>query len=285
MYGGCTVTFLESTNPVTTVSGTSPIASTEGTIPVISIDDSTTDQKGAVQLEDSYTSTSVIKAATPKSVKDVYDYATILSGTLQDSIDSKSGTLLELSDTPSTYDVNKYLRSTNDGTEWHTVDSSSTFLDLTDTPTTYSGSVGKYLKVSSGELGLEYADIDGGTATTTVSGWDVYDATTYYADFEHNLNTNEISVFIIDVTTNKAVGVEDIEILNVNTIRIYVTDDTSLLKINVITGGFVDTDHNHDDRYYTESEVDTISGSLQTDINSKINNAAAIKWAIVFGGM
>ena len=245
------MTFLESTNPVVTISGSVPISSTDGPTPIISIEDATTDQKGAVQLEDSVTSTSVTKAATPSSVKEAYDYTTTVSGILQVNIDSKSGT----------------------------------FLELLDTPTTYSGHVGQFLKVALDGLRLEYTDIDGGTATTTISGWDAYDATTYYADFEHGLATDEISVFIIDTTTNKEVGVEDIEIISVNTIRVYVTDDTSSLKVNVITGGFVDTEHNHDDRYYTESEVDTISGSLQTNIDNKINTAGAIKWAIVFGGM
>ena len=60
---------------VTSVTGTSPIASTGGTTPDISIQDGTTTQKGAVQLEDSTSSTSTTKAATPASVKAAYDLA------------------------------------------------------------------------------------------------------------------------------------------------------------------------------------------------------------------
>jgi hypothetical protein len=60
---------------VTSVTGTSPIASTGGATPVISIQDGNTTQKGAVQLEDSTTSTSTTKAATPNSVKSAYDLA------------------------------------------------------------------------------------------------------------------------------------------------------------------------------------------------------------------
>ena len=48
--------------------------------------------------------------------------------------------LIYLTDTPSIYDDGKYLKSTVSGTEWATTSvSSSTLLDLTDTPSTYSG--------------------------------------------------------------------------------------------------------------------------------------------------
>lgn len=60
---------------VTSVTATSPLASTGGTTPAISIQDGTTSQKGAVQLEDSTSSTSTTKAATPNSVKSAYDLA------------------------------------------------------------------------------------------------------------------------------------------------------------------------------------------------------------------
>ena len=65
---------------ITSVSGTSPIASTGGSTPVISIQDGTTAQKGAVQLENSFTSTSTTTAATPAAVKAAYDFAVIASG-------------------------------------------------------------------------------------------------------------------------------------------------------------------------------------------------------------
>jgi len=60
---------------VTSVTATTPLASTGGTTPDISIQDGTTTQKGAVQLEDSTSSTSTTKAATPASVKAAYDLA------------------------------------------------------------------------------------------------------------------------------------------------------------------------------------------------------------------
>jgi hypothetical protein len=54
--------------------------------------------------------------------------------------------LISLSDTPSGYEDDKYLRSTTSGTEWDSVPSS--LLDLSDTPSTYSGIDGDYLRVT-----------------------------------------------------------------------------------------------------------------------------------------
>jgi hypothetical protein len=60
---------------VTAVTASSPLASSGGATPDISIQDGTTAQKGAVQLEDSTSSTSTTKAATPNAVKSAYDLA------------------------------------------------------------------------------------------------------------------------------------------------------------------------------------------------------------------
>jgi hypothetical protein len=73
--GSITISATGSGGTVTDVTGTSPIASTGGATPDISIQDGTTAQKGAVQLEDSTSSTSTTKAATPASVKAAYDLA------------------------------------------------------------------------------------------------------------------------------------------------------------------------------------------------------------------
>jgi hypothetical protein len=73
--GSITISATGTGGTVTSVTATSPLASTGGTTPDISIQDGTTAQKGAVQLEDSTTSTSTTKAATPNSVKSAYDLA------------------------------------------------------------------------------------------------------------------------------------------------------------------------------------------------------------------
>jgi hypothetical protein len=73
--GAITISATGSGGTVTSVTATSPLASSGGNTPDISIQDGTTAQKGAVQLEDSTSSTSTIKAATPASVKAAYDLA------------------------------------------------------------------------------------------------------------------------------------------------------------------------------------------------------------------
>lgn len=73
--GSITISATGSGGTVTGVTATSPLASTGGTAPDISIQDGTTSQKGALQLEDSTSSTSTTKAATPNSVKSAYDLA------------------------------------------------------------------------------------------------------------------------------------------------------------------------------------------------------------------
>ena len=73
--GSITISATGSGGTVTSVTATSPLASSGGNTPDISIQDGTTTQKGAVQLEDSTSSTSTTKAATPNSVKTAYDLA------------------------------------------------------------------------------------------------------------------------------------------------------------------------------------------------------------------
>lgn len=60
---------------VTGVTATSPLASSGGTAPNLTIQDASTTQKGAVQLENSISSVSTTTAATPSSVKTAYDLA------------------------------------------------------------------------------------------------------------------------------------------------------------------------------------------------------------------
>jgi hypothetical protein len=73
--GDGSISIASSGGTVTSVTATSPLASTGGTTPDISIQDGTTAQKGAVQLEDSTTSSSITTAATPAAVKAAFDLA------------------------------------------------------------------------------------------------------------------------------------------------------------------------------------------------------------------
>lgn len=67
--GTITIAATGSGGTVTAVTGSSPIASTGGTTPDISIQDASTTQKGAVQLDDTFTSTSTTKAATANTIR------------------------------------------------------------------------------------------------------------------------------------------------------------------------------------------------------------------------
>jgi hypothetical protein len=78
---------------VTAVTASTPLSSTGGTTPAISIQDGTTTQKGAVQLEDSTSSTSTTKAATPASVKAAYDLADLAGSIAAAALPAAGGTL------------------------------------------------------------------------------------------------------------------------------------------------------------------------------------------------
>jgi len=84
---------------VTAVTGTGAISSTGGTTPEISIADGTTSVKGAVQLENSYSSTSTTTAAVPAAVKAAYDLAAGKASTANKLSDFAATTSLELKNT------------------------------------------------------------------------------------------------------------------------------------------------------------------------------------------
>jgi len=60
------------------------------------------------------------------------EYVDTVSGSLQSEIDTKSTTLLDLTDTPSVYDDGKYLVSTTSGVEWTTISGAGSTTSGTD---------------------------------------------------------------------------------------------------------------------------------------------------------
>ena len=78
---------------VTTVTATSPLTSTGGSTPDIGIDDASLLAKGAVQLEDSTTSTSITTAATPNSVKIAADAAALAQTSASNALPIAGGTM------------------------------------------------------------------------------------------------------------------------------------------------------------------------------------------------
>jgi hypothetical protein len=102
---------------VTSVTATSPLASTGGTTPAISIQDGTTSQKGAVQLEDSTSSTSTTKAATPNAVKSAYDLAD-LAGTVAAAALPKAGGTMTGDLLLANQSDLRFGEATGNGTNW-----------------------------------------------------------------------------------------------------------------------------------------------------------------------
>lgn len=84
---------------VTSVTGSGAISSSGGNTPNITIADGTTSVKGAVQLENSYASTSTTTAAVPAAVKAAYDLAASKASTANKLSDFAATTSLELKGT------------------------------------------------------------------------------------------------------------------------------------------------------------------------------------------
>ena len=82
-------------------------------------------------------------------------------------------TFLGLTDAPSSYTANKYVKVNSAGNALEFGDAVSTFLTLTDvTPSSFSGQGGKFVRVNSGATGLEFA-----TAATATALADLSDVT------------------------------------------------------------------------------------------------------------
>lgn len=122
---------------ITSITATSPLTGggTGGDV-TVGIQDATTSVKGAVQLEDSTSSTSTVKAATPNSVKSAYDLA---GAAIPKSLIDAAGDLIvgTAADTAGRLGI---------------------------------GTAGQVLKVNSGATALEWGVAGGAGALTYVSG-------------------------------------------------------------------------------------------------------------------
>ena len=159
---------------------------------------------------------------------------TTYSGALQSQIDAKPDTLLDLDDTPLTYEANKYLKSTTSGTEWTTVSGAG--------GTSFHSELSELDYASAGHTGFASS-----AALTTHASSSDHDGR-YYTETEVDTISGSLSAEIdSDISTHAASADHDGR---------YYTETE-------LDGGQLD------DRYYTETEVDTISGSLQSNIDAK----------------
>jgi len=147
---------------VTSVTATSPLASTGGTTPAISIQDGTTSQKGAVQLEDSTSSTSTTKAATPNAVKSAYDLAD-LAGTVAAAALPKAGGTMTGDLLLANQSDLRFGEATGNGSNWVAFQGAASIAsNVTWTLPAADGSAGQVLKTDgSGELGWISPSVSG----------------------------------------------------------------------------------------------------------------------------
>lgn len=219
-----------------------PSLDTDRKIPIDEMYDATTESKGIVQLTDSVTSTSTTTAATPNSVKTVFDALTTekerlsnvenkSSATIRSEI-TKSNVTNALGYTPYTpNEVDNKLSTLETNIDWK--ESVNTFNDIAstypnpqdgwtvnvkDTDYTYRYNGSEWVAISANAIPK---------ATNNIDGLLSKEDHTNYDDANSKKHTHNNKSVLDSIT-------EDI-----------------LNKIN----NFVN--HNHDDRYYTKTEIET----------------------------
>jgi hypothetical protein len=170
-----------------------------------------------------------------------------------------------LSDTPSSYDEGKYLRSTASGTEWAEVSGgsgASTFLDLTDTPTTYSGAEGKYLRATAS--GTEWATVSGAVGSSNFL--ELTDTPSTYNGGTEIFTDTYTKLLLQSDTYNNSVIFVDSSYLN-NTINVYGNTKHSTAQ-SKIGSTSIYTDDDGDGLYITDnlSEFQFGSGKFTIDL-------------------
>ena len=111
-----------------------------------------------------------------------------------------------------------------------------------------------------------------GAASTTISGWTLESGDLYSQTFAHNLATTDVAVFAYDTVTSKEIRFEDVEIIDTNTVKVYVRGNThNNIKLNVVTG------RGPAGPTGPSASWGTITGTLsnQTDLQSALDGKAA----------
>jgi len=161
------------------------------------------------------------------------------------------------------------------------------FVDLTDTPSAYSGQAGKVLAVKSTEDGIEFVSqvpdsdkLDGHDASYFATASHNHDDR-YYTETELNTSGGGGAVHWDNITNKPSTYTPSSH----NHVKADITDFAHTHPGSDITSQVSDSDkldgyhasefalvsHNHDDRYYTESELNTSGGGGQVHWNNVTN--------------
>jgi hypothetical protein len=75
------------------------------------------------------------------------------------------------------------------------------------------------------------------SATGLLGTWTLVSGSRYYADFAHNLGTNNLVITLFDTSDNSVVTADSIVLTNTNTVRVTVIGNTRTLRIVVLANG------------------------------------------------
>ena len=181
-----------------------------------------------------------------------------------DEIETLPNTIIELDDTPAAYDEDKYLKSTVDGTEWATVSGG--------TGTSNHSELDELDYASAGHTGFASSDdltTTSGSLQTNIDGKSATGHThddRYYTEGEVDTISGTLSSEIdSDIATHTSNS--DAHHSESHTVVSHSDTTATGANLNELVGAGDTTLHKHDTLYYTEAEIDTISGSLQTNID------------------
>lgn len=74
-------------------------------------------------------------------------------------------------------------------------------------------------------------------ASGLLSSWTLVSGLRYFADFTHNLGTNNVVITLYDTSDNSVVSADSVVLTNTNTVRVTVIGNTRTLRIVVVANG------------------------------------------------
>jgi hypothetical protein len=82
---------------------------------------------------------------------------------------------------------------------------------------------------------VDLTDVVSASISVDLTSW-TSSGSTYFSDFTHSLNTKDLLVETYDINNDKIIGVDNVEFINNDTIRVFITDNTSSIRTTVIGG-------------------------------------------------